>query len=163
MLIQKTKINAPYTYLKWEWQAKRISCLTPNLWCLHRKRKDKSPHQSDQFMPAIFFLKIKHGNIWSKWNRRLVYFCISLCLCTCVYVHHLECVWTHVYTCVSAWACVYMCVCVCVLESHLDWLRHLLHHTSGAWCDIWGIYCILPCNITHNLLLKVIMYPLIHF
>lgn len=84
---------------------------------------------------------------------------------TCVYVRVCAiwnvCEHMFMYACRPEPVCMY--VCVCVLEGHLDWLRHLLHHTSGAWCDIWGIYCILPCNITHNLLLKVIMYPLIHF
>lgn len=85
--------------------------------------------------------------------------CIHFCVC----VHCLECVCENMFMhgCRPEPVCMY--VCVCVLEGHLDCLRHLLHHTSGAWCDIWGIYCILLCNITHNLLLKVIMYPLIHF
>lgn len=42
--------------------------------------------------------------------------CISECtrVYVCVRARHLECVRTHVYACVSAWACVYVCVCVCL-------------------------------------------------
>lgn len=91
--------------------------------------------------------------------------CLHVSVCTiwnvCEHMFMHACRLELVRACVLAR--MHVCVCVCVLEGHLDWLRHLLHHTSGAWCDIWGIYCILPCNITHNLLLKVIMYPLIHF
>lgn len=89
----------------------------------------------------------------------LVFTYVCVCVCTPFGMCANTCLWMRV----GLSLCVRVCVCVCVLEGHLDWLRHLLHHTSGAWCDIWGIYCILPCNITHNLLLKVIMYPLIHF
>lgn len=154
-------------YLKWQRQTfQNILPVTPSYLCLSERQK--------QMFRVICFcpfpIKIKHRTIWSKWNRWLVHFCLSLCLWTCVRTIWNVCEHMFMHACqlntvCMCGVCVLACigVCVCVLESHLDWLRHLLHHTSGAWCDIWGIYCILPCNITHNLLLKVIMYPLIHF
>lgn len=64
--------------------------------------------------------------------------------------------------------CVFKCLCKSLCVWHVLCAPFGLSKTSApsyvrGMCDIWGIYCILPCNITHNLLLKVIMYPLIHF
>ena len=127
-----------------------------------RQTENKYKHAQKVISLFQFPIKIKHLNRSGARETDDKYISAS----TSVYVR----VCAPFGMCVNTCLCmlvrpepVCMYVCVCVLEGHLDWLRHLLHHTSGAWCDIWGIYCILPCNITHNLLLKVIMYPLIHF
>lgn len=59
-------------------------------------------------------IKIKYLNISgaSETDDKRVSECTHVYVC--VRVRHLECVRTHVYGCVSAWACVYECVCVFV-------------------------------------------------